>query len=66
MAIPMNRFTVAVANFCDSGAVVPNGNRTATSGFCLPTAKDSGDRPSYDTTAVIVLPKRAPAGWTYV
>jgi hypothetical protein len=21
MAIPMNRFTVAVANFCDSGAV---------------------------------------------
>lgn len=31
MAIPMNRFTVAVANFCDSGAGVPNGNRTATS-----------------------------------
>ena len=31
MAIPMNRFTVAVANFCDSGAVVLNGNTTATS-----------------------------------
>src|SRR5579859_6485273 len=30
MAIPMNRFTVAVANFCDSGAEVLKGNMTAT------------------------------------
>ncbi len=30
MAMPMNRFTVAVANFCDKGAAVLNGNTMAT------------------------------------
>ena len=29
MAIPMNRFTAPVANFCESGAVVLNGNSMA-------------------------------------